>query len=115
MGRTRTFAYGQQADAPGAALAPRSLLTARFGASAWNPRRSARTRHVAAARTLAERRATMIPANDIIEGSYRVVSTRDPSSRPFSKSPNRQRAVARIILWNLVLFAGVIYIPIFLG
>jgi len=56
----------------------------------------------------------MTPANDIIEGSYRVVSTRDPSSQPFRNSPNRQRAVARIIFWNLVLFTAVIYIPILL-
>jgi hypothetical protein len=57
----------------------------------------------------------MTHANDIIEGSYRVVSTSDPSSRPFSKSPNRQRAVARIIFWNLVLFTAVIYLPILVG
>jgi len=59
--------------------------------------------------------ATMIPANDIIEGSCRVISTRGLSNRPFRQSPNRQRAVARIIFWNAGLFAAVVYIPILLG
>jgi hypothetical protein len=57
----------------------------------------------------------MNPANDIIEGSYRVISTRDPSSRPFRSSPNRRRAVARIVLWNLALLVVVIFTPVILG
>ena len=59
--------------------------------------------------------ANDIPANDIIEGSFRVISTRDPSGQPLRKSPNRQRAVARMVFWNVVLFAAVIYGPILLG
>ena len=57
----------------------------------------------------------MKPADDIIEGSWRVIDTRDLPSRPFSKSPNRQRAVARIVCWNLILFGAVIYLPILVG
>jgi hypothetical protein len=44
-----------------------------------------------------------------------VISTRGLSSRPFRQSPNRRRAVARIIFWNAGLFAAVVYIPILLG
>ena len=48
---------------------------------------------------------------DVIEGSFRVVSTRDLKPRP---SPNRQRAVARIVLWNVGLMAAVVALPILL-
>lgn len=49
-------------------------------------------------------------AHDIIEGSYRVVWTRDmPSDRP---SPNRRRAIARMVFWNLALVAAVIALPL---
>lgn len=48
-------------------------------------------------------------ASDIIEGSYRVISTRNLSWRT---SPNRRRAVARMAVWNLALFAAVIAVPL---
>ena len=49
------------------------------------------------------------PSTDIIEGSFRVVETRlAPLNR---KSPKRQRAVARIILWNVVLVSAAVVLP----
>lgn len=49
---------------------------------------------------------------DVIEGSFRVVATTDiPPRRP---SPNRQRAVARIVVWNLAIVAAVVAGPILL-
>ena len=57
----------------------------------------------------------MTPATDIIEGSFRVVASRDPAERPFRNSPNRQRTVARIVFWNAVCFAAVIFLPVLAG
>lgn len=51
------------------------------------------------------------PSTDVIEGSFRVVSTRDVSRRP---SPNRRRKVARIVVWNVALMAAVVALPILL-
>lgn len=49
-------------------------------------------------------------AHEIIEGSYRVVWTRDlPSDRP---SPNRRRAIARMVVWNVALVAAAIGLPL---
>ena len=51
-------------------------------------------------------------AQPIIEGEFRVVATRVASVRkPFSKSPNRQRAVARIMFWNAALVGLAVVIP----
>jgi hypothetical protein len=44
--------------------------------------------------------------HSIIEGEFRVIATR--KIRP---SPNRQRAVARIVFWNAVLFGAVVLLP----
>jgi hypothetical protein len=52
-----------------------------------------------------------MPAHDVIEASFRVVSTRDLPRRP---SPNRRRAAARIVLWNVALMAAVVGLPILL-
>ena len=49
---------------------------------------------------------------DFIEGAYRVVSIVDlPPSRP---SPNRRRAAARIVFWNVAVMAAVVVVPILL-
>lgn len=48
---------------------------------------------------------------DVIEGSFRVVSTSDVARRP---SPNRRRAATRIVLWNIALMAAAIALPILL-
>jgi len=54
-----------------------------------------------------------VPAypTDVIEGSFRLVSTRDLPRRP---SPNRQRAVARIVFWNVAFMAAIVAMPILL-
>jgi hypothetical protein len=52
-------------------------------------------------------------AHDIIEGSFRVIGTRDvPTARP---SPNRRRAIARMVVWNLALMAVVVALPLMTG
>lgn len=48
---------------------------------------------------------------DAIEASFRMVATRDLPRRP---SPNRQRAAARIVFWNLAFMAAVVALPILL-
>jgi hypothetical protein len=51
-------------------------------------------------------------STDIIEGSYRVVSTRVVTAR---RSPNRDRLVARIALWNGALLMAAVFLPQLLG
>jgi hypothetical protein len=48
---------------------------------------------------------------DIIEASFRVVSTRPLQQRP---SPNRRRAAARIVFWNVAIMCAVVALPILL-
>jgi hypothetical protein len=55
--------------------------------------------------------AATFHAPDLIEGSYRVVSTADLPRRP---SPNRRRAAARIVLWNVAFMAAAVALPILL-
>ena len=51
-------------------------------------------------------------AQPIIEGEFRVVATRALSARrPFGRSPNRQRAVARILFWNTAVLAAAVLLP----
>jgi len=59
------------------------------------------------------KRTETVPAQptDVIEGSFRVVATRDAPKRP---SPNRQREVARIVFWNVAMMAAVVALPILL-
>jgi hypothetical protein len=45
----------------------------------------------------------------IIEGSFRVVATHVETRR---NSPNRRRAAARIVVWNLAFVVAVIAIPL---
>lgn len=47
--------------------------------------------------------------HDIIEGAFRVVATTDLPQR---RSPNRQRAAVRIVLWNFAFVAAVVGLPI---
>jgi hypothetical protein len=52
---------------------------------------------------------------DFIEGAYRVVSIVDlPPSQPTRPSPNRRRAAARIVFWNVAVMAAVVVVPILL-
>jgi hypothetical protein len=48
-------------------------------------------------------------APDIIEGSFRVVSTVDLKPR---RSPKRDRLVARIVFWNVAGMIAVVALPI---
>jgi len=48
---------------------------------------------------------------DVIEGSFRVVATSDLKPR---RSPNRARAVARLVVWNVTMMAAVVVLPIVL-
>jgi hypothetical protein len=48
---------------------------------------------------------------DIIEGSFRVVSTDDLKPR---RSPKRDRLVARIVFWNVTAMIAVVALPILL-
>jgi hypothetical protein len=48
------------------------------------------------------------PAAEIIEGEFRVVASRDAVRRP---SPNRRRAVARILCWNAIFVGVVLLLP----
>jgi|GEM_PF-3845565 len=45
----------------------------------------------------------------IIEGAFRVVATTNLPTRP---SPNRRRAAARIVVWNVVGMAAVVALPL---
>jgi len=50
----------------------------------------------------------------IIEGSFTVVASRVlPAQR--RKSPNRQRAVARIVFWNLTVAFAAVALPYLIG
>lgn len=54
------------------------------------------------------------PTPYIIEGSFTVVATRVlPAAR--RKSPNRQRAVARIVFWNLAFAFAAVALPYLIG
>ncbi len=46
---------------------------------------------------------------EIIEGAYRVVATADASARV---SPNRRRAAARIVVWNVIGMVAVVALPL---
>jgi len=46
---------------------------------------------------------------EFIEGAFRVVSTTDLPQR---RSPNRQRAAVRIVLWNFAFIAAIVALPI---
>jgi hypothetical protein len=48
------------------------------------------------------------PAADIIEGEFRVIASREAVRRP---SPNRRRAVARILCWNAIFVGVVLAVP----
>jgi hypothetical protein len=49
---------------------------------------------------------------DIIDGAFRVVATTAlPQQR---RSPNRQRAAVRIVLWNFAFMAAIVALPILL-
>jgi hypothetical protein len=51
---------------------------------------------------------------DIIEGSFRVVSSRPVRARGWA-SPGTRRTVARIVLWNCVVVVAVVFVPQLLG
>jgi hypothetical protein len=54
-------------------------------------------------------------ATQILEGSYRVVATEVlPAGKP-RKSPNRERAVARIFFWNAAFLAALVVLPQLVG
>ena len=46
---------------------------------------------------------------DFIDATFRVVSTTDLPQR---RSPNRQRAAVRIVLWNFAFMAAIVALPI---
>ena len=49
----------------------------------------------------------------IIEGDYRVVAITDvPPPTAARPSPNRRRAAARIVVWNVVGMAAVVALPL---
>lgn len=54
--------------------------------------------------------ASPAAAPEIIEGEFRVIASRDLPRRP---SPNRRRAVARILCWNAI-FVGVVLLTPYL-
>jgi hypothetical protein len=57
----------------------------------------------------------MHSATDTIEGSYRVVATEvQPIAKP-RRSPNRERAVARIVIWNFAFAAVIVVLPQLVG
>jgi hypothetical protein len=47
---------------------------------------------------------------DIIQGEFRVVSTEPLTA--WRASPNRRRAVARMVLWNAALMVALVALPI---
>ena len=50
---------------------------------------------------------------EIIEGVWRVVAVADlPAAAAERGSPNRRRAVVRILFWNVVGLAAVVALPI---
>ena len=50
-------------------------------------------------------------APEIIDGQFRVVATTDLKPR---RSPNRNREVARIVVWNVAMMVVVVVLPILL-
>lgn len=48
-------------------------------------------------------------APQIIEGTFRVVATRDAQAP--RKSPNRQRQVARMVFWNSAMLVALVVAP----
>lgn len=48
---------------------------------------------------------------EIIEGAYRVVAS-GAAQASAQRSPNRRRAAARILAWNLIGLAAVIALPL---
>jgi hypothetical protein len=48
-------------------------------------------------------------ADDIIEGTFRIVATGDAPRRP---SPNRRRAALRIAFWRSALLVFVVLVPL---
>jgi hypothetical protein len=48
---------------------------------------------------------------DIIEGSFRVVSTLDPIAPP-RRSPNRRRAALRMAVWRSALLVALVAAPL---
>ncbi|MEW5685318.1 MAG: hypothetical protein AB1942_10395 [Pseudomonadota bacterium] len=48
------------------------------------------------------------PPPDIIEGTFRVVATTELAPRG---SPNRRRAAARIVIWNILALAVFLALP----
>ena len=46
---------------------------------------------------------------DLIEGSFRLVSSQ---TLPHRLSPNRQRAVARMVFWNVAFMVAIVAMPI---
>lgn len=51
--------------------------------------------------------------HDVIEGSFRVISTLDPIAPP-RRSPNRRRAAMRIAFWNSALLIALVAAPLVL-
>ena len=53
------------------------------------------------------------PDQTIIEGDFRVVATRElPAAKSFRNSPNRRRAAARIVFWNVAVVVAAIGLPL---
>ena len=50
-----------------------------------------------------------------IEGSFRVISSEVLPAGKRRRSPNAERAVARIVFWNAALVAAVIFLPQLVG
>ena len=50
----------------------------------------------------------------VIEGDFRVVATRELPTAPksFRSSPNRRRAAARIVFWNVAVVAVAVGLPL---
>ena len=57
----------------------------------------------------------MPPTTQTIEGSYRVVATEVLPASKRRRSPNRERAVARIFFWNAAFVAAVVFLPQLIG
>ena len=53
-------------------------------------------------------------ATQTIEGSYRVVASEVLPAKA-RRSPNRERAVARIFFWNFAFVAAAVVLPQVLG
>jgi hypothetical protein len=53
--------------------------------------------------------ASAAAAPQVIEGTFRVVATRDAQAP--RKSPNRQRQVARTVFWNSAMLVALVVAP----